>query len=174
MTENEKSSVLDEIDVQKSAFFEKYPDVKRSEPIKCLNLIMKKEFAEAILKGEKTVEFRAYSKHYMDRLYDKDLMDYGEANIPDEDMDDFVDFARPLREVEKIHFHNYNNTWFLDVECIDNWTVVVTNEGVADLKAEFGCDELDDMLADLNKQKAKDRPIFFYFALGKVLGTDLK
>lgn len=163
-----------QIEAEKKAFFEKYPHVKRSEPIKVLNLIMKKEFAEAILKGEKTVEFRAYSQHYSDRLYDKNLMNVVAETIADEDMNDFVDFARPLREVETIHFHNYNNSWHLDVECVDNWTVAVVDEEVKDLRDTFGCTELDEMLAEMNARKEKNRPVFFYFAIGKVLDTDLK
>ena len=157
---------------EKKAFFEKYPNVKRSENIKCLNLLLKKEFAEEIIKGNKKVEFRAYSKHYMDRLYDKALLDYGDKNIPDEDMNDFVDFARPLRKVEKIHFHNYNNSWSLDVEVIDNWTVAVTRDEVESLQMDYDCHELDEMLEDLEKQKAKNRPIFFFFAMGEILSRE--
>ena len=169
MSMNNENQLIAE---QKKAFFEKYPDVKRSENIKCLNLLMKKEFAEAIIKGEKREEFRAYSKHYMDRLYDKALLDYGDKNIPDEDMNDFVDFARPLRKVERIHFHNYNNSWSMDVEVDDNWTVAVTREEVEDLQLTYDCHELDDMLVDLEKTKEKNRPIFFYFALGKILSRE--
>lgn len=153
------------INQEKKAFFEKYPEVKRSENIKCLDLLLKKEFAEAIIKGEKTVEFRNYSKHYQDRLYDKALLDYGDKNIPDEDMYDFVDFARPLRKVETIHFHT------LDVEVIDNWTVAVNKDEVENLQMDYDCHELDALLEDLEKQKAKGRPIFFYFALGKILSV---
>ena len=154
-------------------FFEKYPDCKVSEPIECLSLVMRKEFAEAILRGEKTVEYRDYSQYYQNRIYDWKLMEYAER-IAQEDMDDFVDFARPLRKVKMIHFHNYNNTWFLDVEVIDTWTVAVVRTEVEMLKREYNSDELFELLEDLEAKKATDRPIFFYFALGKVLGTDLK
>lgn len=157
------------INQEKKTFFEKYPEVKRSENIKSLDLLLKKEFAEAIIKGEKKVEFRDYSKHYQDRLYDKVLLDYGNKNISEKDMDDFVDFARPLRKVESIHFHNFNNSWSLDVEVIDNWTVAVTKEEVENLQMDYDCHELDGVLEELEKQKAKDRPLFFYFALGKIL-----
>ena len=166
MTESER------IEADKKAFFEKYPKVKRSDNIKVLNLIMKKEFAEAILKGEKTVEFRAYTKHYIDRLYDKNLVDFGDTYVKDEDMDDFVDFTRPLRQVETIHFHNYNNTWSLDVEVVDNWTVAVTRDQVQELQDEYNCHELDEVLVDMERMRKKDRPIYFYFALGKVLSRE--
>ena len=157
------------IEAQKKAFFGKYPDVKRSENIKCLDLLLKKEFAEAIVRGEKTVEFRDYSKHYCDRIYDKALVKYGDEHVAEEDMDDFLDFALPLRQVDTIHFHNYNNSWTLDVEVVDNWTVAVVKDEVEALQEAYNCHELDDLLADLEAKKAQDRPIFFYFALGKVL-----
>lgn len=151
------------------AFFRKYPDIKPSENIKCLSLLLKKEFAEAIINGEKTVEFRNYTKYYCGRLYDAKLVQYGDAHVSDKDMEDFVDFTRPLRKVETIHFHNYNNTWSLDVEVIDNWTVIVDKAGVQDMQEAFGCHELDGLLEELEEKKATERPIFFYFALGKVI-----
>lgn len=51
--------------------FEKKYGAPRCEPIKVLDLIMRREFAEAILNGEKKVEVRNGSEHYMNRLTDK-------------------------------------------------------------------------------------------------------
>ena len=150
-------------------FLKKHPGIKPSENIKSLSLLLKREFAEAILKGEKTVEFREYSDYYCRRIYDAKLVEYGDNHVSNNDMEDFLTFAKPLRIVESIHFHNYNNTWSLDVECIDNWTVVVTKDGVKDLQDTYGCHELDELLAELEEKKATERPIFFYFAIGKVI-----
>jgi hypothetical protein len=162
-------------DAARKKFFEEHPDCPKPKPVECLNLIMRKEYAEEILTGIKTVEIRAYSQHYCDRLYDKDVLDYENAHWDDDLMRmQMIDFNDSVRAVKKIHFHNYNNSWFLDVECIDNNTVVVNNEQVGFLQDEYNCHEFDEMLADLNKRKAKDRPIFFYFAIGRILATDLK
>ena len=162
-------------DAARKKFFEEHPDCPKPKPVECLNLIMRKEYAEEILAGTKTVEIRAYSQHYCDRLYDKDVLDYENAHWDDDLMRmQMIDFNDSVRAVKKIHFHNYNNSWFLDVECIDNNTVVVNNEQVGFLQDEYNCHEFDEMLADLNKRKAKDRPIFFYFAIGRILATDLK
>ena len=177
-TEEEKKAYKKEIE----AFFEKYPDCPRSKPVECLNLIMKKEFAEQILSGEKKVEFRAYSKHYCDRLYETAVVDWSDkkaAEIEDEEargafLDEVLDYASPLRPVKKIHFHNYSNSWYLDVECIANYTTIIERTDVEFLQDEFGCHELDEELERLEKMKAKDRPILFYFAIGKVLDTNLK
>ena len=57
---------------------------------------------------------------------------------------------------------------------MDNNTIVVNDEQVGYLRAEYGCHEFDEELERLNKRNAKDRPIYFYFAIGKILATDLK
>ena len=44
-------------------FLKEHPDYPMPEPVECLNLIMKRENALAIINGEKKVEFRAYTQH---------------------------------------------------------------------------------------------------------------
>lgn len=162
-------------DKAREEFFKEHPDCPKPKPVECLNLLMRREFAEEILAGTKTVEVRAYSQHYCDRLYDKDVLAYEDKYWDNELMRmQMIDFNDSVRAVKKIHFHNYNNSWFLDVECIDNNTVVVRDDQVGYLQSEFNCHEFDEMLADLNKKKCADRPVFFYFAIGKILATDLK
>lgn len=170
MNENLRSQLVAEY----PEFFEKYPEAPVSEPIKCLNLVMKREFAEAILKGEKTVEYRSYSKHYCDRLFDKEVVDWGDNNVAEEDLDEFIEVCEPLRWVEKIHFHNYNNSWFLDVTVKDVLSIAVDRETVEYIKSEFGSDELEEMCNDLDKRKERNRPMFFAFPIDKILATDLK
>ena len=162
-------------DAARKKFFEEHPDCPKPKPVECLNLIMRREFAEEILRGEKTMEVRSYSQHYADRLYDKEVLDYEDKHWDDEVMRmQMLDFNDSVRAVKKIHFHNYNNSWFLDVECIDNNTVVVNDDQVGFLRDEYNCHEFDEELERLNKRKAKERPIYFYFAIGRVLATDLK
>ena len=96
---------------------QKYPDFYLAEEIKVLNLILKREYAEEILAGTKRVEFRAMSDHYINRLIDKKALKFTNAHLDD---DDVVDFCNPIRPVRQIHFYNYNNSWFLDVEVIEN------------------------------------------------------
>ena len=156
-------------------FFEEHPDCPRPKPVECLNLIMRREFAEEILAGTKKVEIRSYSQHYCDRLYDKDVLAYEDAHWDDELMRmQMIDFNDSVRAVKKIHFHNYNNSWFLDVACIDNNTVLLVDEQVKYLQDEYDCHEFDEELARLNKRRSADRPVYFYFAVGRILAHNLK
>lgn len=145
-----------------------------AKPVDCLNLIMRKEFAQQILRGEKKLEFRAYTQHYVDRILDKDVLNYMDS-LPNEPADsDLNTFAQVIRPVIKIHFHNYSNSWYLDVECVNNFIMTISDDWVKTIQDQFGCHEMDSMLADLNKRKAKDRPMFFAFVIGKVIATNLE
>ncbi len=154
------------------SFKERYPDMPKAKDIECLNLVMKREYAEQILRGEKKLEFRAYSKHYHERLIDKDLANWVDEHpeITEEEMDENIDL---FRRVKKIHFYNYNNTWHLDVKCEDNHIVAVTRPNVEFLQKEYGCHEFDEMLEDFENKKDPMRPMFFYFVCGEVLDTNL-
>lgn len=175
MAERPKFADQEYFDAARKRFFEEHPDCPRPKPIECLNLIMRRQFAEEILAGEKKVEVRSYSQHYFDRLYDKEVLKY-----EDEHWDDallraqMLDFNDSVRAVKKIHFHNYNDSWYLDVECIDNNTVAMVDDQVQYLRDEYGCHEFDEELERLNRRNAEERPIYFYFAMGKVLSTNLK
>ena len=161
-------------DDARKKFFEEHPDCPRPKPVECLNLIMRREFAEEILAGTKKVEIRSYTQHYVDRLYDKDVLAYEDKHWDDEVMRmQMIDFNDSVRAVKKIHFHNYNNSWFLDVECVDNNTVLLVDEQVKYLQDEYGCHEFDEELERLNRRNAEERPIYFYFAVGQILGTNL-
>ena len=145
-------------------------DNKIAEPLEVLNLIMRKEFALEIVQGKKKVEFRAYSEHFSSRLYDQDVLNFMQLHKNETDI---LDECDPLRAVRIIHFHNYENSWFLDVECILNDVVAVTDEDVAYLNEEYDCHELDEQLQTLKSTGEDNRPMYFYFVIGKVLKTNL-
>lgn len=162
---------LEEFKVAAAEFKAKHPELPKCKPIECLNLIMRKEFAMQILRGEKKIEFRGFTEHYVGRLIDKDVDNWMQDHIDDEEAMTFVNHNR---QVKKIHFHNYSNSWYLDIECNLNDYIAVTDEDVKWLQDTYDCHELDEALANFNKRKSKDRPMYFFFELGEVIDTNLK
>lgn len=154
-----------------SEFYKAHPEVPKPKPVTCLNLIMRKQFAEAIARGEKKVEFRAWTDHYVNRLIDKDCDNYKTLHYDDIEVRTFVETIRP---VERIHFHNYNNSWHLDVTCPNNYVMPLIRKEVEALHENWDCHEMDDMLSDLEKRGDNMRPVFFVFACGEVIETNLK
>ena len=153
------------IDVLKA----KYPDFCQAREVECLNLIMRREFAEKILSGEKKVEIRTVSPHYINRLVDNKVVEFKGKHEDDEEVQELCD---PIRVVKKIHFHNYNNSWYLDVAVDMNDYVVADEEGVKFLHERYDCDELDDVCNSFDNA-GQNVPCFFYFAIGEILGTNL-
>lgn len=171
MTDEQYYAAMDE-------FMEKY-QAPQPEPVKVLNLVMRKPFALDIVNGKKKVEVRAFSDHYFDRLTDKKvdkwMTDFRAKYEKDKEvMEAFNEFMCATRPVEKIHFHNYNNSWFLDVSVIENALIGLTDQAVEDLHARWDCHEFDEMVASFQAKNDPNRPLFYYFVVGVVLDTSLK
>ena len=167
MKQNEKEKWMKEY----KAFYEKHLDCPQAREIDSLTLVMKKEYAEAIKRGEKTVEFRNYSKFYGTRLFDKDVDAYIDQHQGEPEIAEALakGIITPMRIVKSLHFHNYNNTWEMDVECIANGVIAICEEDIRFLQEKFNCHELDE---ELERFKGVDEPpLLFYFACGKIENT---
>lgn len=164
---------IEEFAAAREKFFESHPDAPVAEDIECLNLVMKREYAEQILAGTKKLEFRDYKPFYIKKLIDPDVADYVQEHIDD---DEVLTFCNDIRQVGKIHFYNYNRSWYLDVEVTFNDAFCINKMDVERLQKQYGCHDFDDDLRDLEAMRVPDeeRPWLFFFVCGKVLGTDLK
>ena len=161
----------EEFAAARDEFFKTHPEAPIARDVECLNLIMKREYAEQILRGTKKLEFRAYSDHYVRRLIDPEVADYIGMHVNDEAV---VMFCNDIRQVKRIHFHNYSNSWFLDIECDYNDAFCINKRDIEFLQKEYGCHDFDKDLARFEALGTEQRPWLFYFVCGKVLGTNLK
>lgn len=166
----------EEYEAQVMEFQEKYPDFKPAKDIEVLNLVMTRKNAKEIIEGKKKVEFRAYSDHYVGRLFDRNVLDFLKNHDGDEKVEQAIEdgIVDPLRIVRKIHFHDYNNSWYLDVDVSVNDNLAITKEDVEMLNNLYDCHEMDRMLRSLELQKEKERPLYFFFVIDKITGTNLK
>lgn len=139
--------------------------------VEAYNLLMKKEFAQEILNGQKKVEFRSLSDHYCRMFLDDNAAKKNkEAGL--KPSDDGFDFG--LRDTQYIHFHNYNNSWYLDVEVNGIGMCVVDSHDIESLAEDF--DDFKAFIEDARKNDElpeDERPMIFYLVLGDVVGTNL-
>lgn len=156
-------------------FIEKY-NAPRCKPIETLDLIMRREFAEEILSGEKKVEIRQCSDHYFNRLTDKNVDAWMTEHRDTEgmDMEAFNEFMCATRPVEKIHFHDEQNSWFIDVTCYENALIPVTRKNIQDLNDRFGCKDLNKLFMKVanGKDAHFEPPLYYYFAIGDIIRTE--
>lgn len=161
----------------KEEFFEKYPECPVDPSVECLDLLTKREEAEKILSGEKKIVFVDFNDFYCDKLYDQQTHDFVDKLLADHDDGTLAYgvFYSPIKHVYTIHFHNYSNTWYLDVLLKVNDIMTISDDDIEFLHKEFNCYELDGELKECNKKKIPldERPQKFYFVIDEVLDTNL-
>jgi hypothetical protein len=145
--------IMDDSEDVYKELFENHPKASKAKEIDCLELKMRREYAEAILRGTKPVEFRQFKDFYINKLIDME--------------------TQSIRQVKKIHFHNYNRTWFLDIECSETNVFSITKEDIKFLQEKYGVHDFDEHLEYYEKNHIEQRPRFFYFVVSKILDTNL-
>lgn len=142
-----------------------------NQQVEAYDLLMKKEFALEILQGKKKVEFRSFTDHYISRFLDKDKAAANKAK----GQPTLDDLSNEIREdVQYIHFHNYNNTWYLDVAIDGIGYCFVDSMDIEPLAEQF--DDFKAYLDDARKNDElpeEEKPMMFYIVLAEIVGTNL-
>ena len=149
--------------LKKRKLVELYPEYREPEPIPVLNLIMRREFAEEIVSGTKKLEFRDFSDFYCGKLLDKTNYDL-QVTLPD----DLKEACEIVRQVKSIHFHNYNNSWELDVECLSTFYFEISQTGLKYIQDFYNCHDYDED-AEYYSEVGGRPPLLFAMAVGKIL-----
>lgn len=136
-----------------------------AQPLRKVNLIMKKEFAKEILKGEKGIEWRPASDHYVSRLIDPNVYEF--INLHEHENDDVAFCISDLRLPTVIHFYSYSNTWHLDVICDEIERIPCTKENAQKFKDEFNDEYVESVIK--STKHLEFTPCVFALHIGKVL-----
>lgn len=104
------------------------------------NLLMRKEFAYQILQGVKKLEFRNVTPNFCARFFKK----YRPSDRK------HPDYFVP-KDIGCIHFHDYGNTWFLDIG-IETVDMIAIHPKYRDYLHGYEHHEYDSIIDDLEKR----------------------
>lgn len=150
-----------------------YPDGKSSVEVEALSLIMRKEFAQQIVDGTKKFEVRDGSSFYNKIFLNPKKKEEFETFLKtgehpkSEAWYDIHYYTRDVSELPGwVHFHNYSNSWSLDVEIVDVCLAVV-EEGYNNVLHKIGCHELDEVVKECKDEETF--PLFYIITLGDIV-----
>lgn len=144
-----------------------YVQDKKGNKAACFDLILQKKFAYAMLTGQKTIEFRAQTPHYLSRFCTPETV----AQFKKGKITDFK-----TKRCFFVHFHDYNATWFLDVaiEAVD--FMAASDKNLAYFH-DHKCHEVDSLIAEnIEKGVKLDDPEmqwFFCLPITAIINTNL-
>lgn len=177
----------------------RYSDFPEAGVLPVLDYVVDTDVAKDLAEGKIPVWWD-YDKD--DKLYkavkNKDTERY--INEHDEDKDygfnEWIGLGNGFfprsRMVQTVHFHDKENTWFVDVECLHNQLTVVSfgdwdnTDDVEAYQRKYGTDYLkkakkefldamDRYLADESDDAVvPELPYMYFLVLGKVVGTNVK
>ena len=146
------------------------------EPVKKLELYASREEADEILKGDRKVIIRPFTDSYWEYMTDHEVDEWMTAHRDcfGMDMEAFNEFMCATRPIDNIHFHDEQDTWFIDTTCIENGLIPVNRERVKDLNDRFDCKDLNRLLMKIENRKDvySEPPLYYYFVIGDVIGTE--
>lgn len=144
----------------------------KGQQVEAYDLLMKKQFALDIIEGRKTVEVRSFTDHYISRFLDKEVMKRNQKRKLK--MNDPA-YENEFKDIWFIHFHDYNNSWYLDVAIDTVGMCIVDSFDIERLMAEYP--GFSDLLEDAKKNDSlpdDDKPMIFYFVIDEIVATNLK
>lgn len=107
-----------------------------------VSLIMQKDNAIDIIRGVKPIEFRKNSQFYFKLFCTPETISGAKSKKKK------INFE--LKDIHYVHFHDYNNKWFLDVsvEAVDFMALLPANR---EYFAERNCTEVDSFINEAEK-----------------------
>ena len=128
----------------------------KGQKVEAYSLIMRKENALDIVSGKKKVETRSANEFYM-RMF-LDFSDSKEVK---------------MKQTPAIHFHNYNNTWHLDVMIKSAGFCYLDFETIKEFNDEFDFHDFDEDAKIYDELPNEEKPMFFWFEIDEVIGTNI-
>lgn len=126
------------------------------------DLVMRRENAQAIIDGKKTIEIRSFNSHYMSLFYDKEKR----KNFDPSDLN----AEEPFKDIQFVRFHNYNYSWYLDVQIDEIGSVILDKTGIMGLQRDFNYHELDSEIERYKDTPEEEIPIVFYMHIAEIVG----
>lgn len=142
----------------------------QGKEVEAYSLIMKKENALEIISGKKKLEIRSFSDYYVQMFTDKKLVAENDK-LKEEGRDD--ECVAPLKATEYIRFHDYNNSWYLDVHVHEIALYMMCQEDIEELAEEFDFHDYDNEWQKYENTPDEDKPLFYWLHIDKVIGHNL-
>lgn len=130
------------------------------------DLLMKRDNANDIISGRKTVEIRSFNGHYVRMFTDKEQQRKNDELRKAGREDECIE---PLKGVQYIRFHNYNYSWMLDVKIDEIGISSVCKEDIEDLAERFGFHDYDNEWQQYEDKDFEDKPIFYWLHIKEII-----
>lgn len=134
--------------------------------VEAYDLLMKKENALDIISGNKTLEIRVFSNHYAKMFTDQKQLEINEE-LRREGKD--YECIEPIKGIQYVHFHNYNNSWALDVKIDEIGLSSMTEEDIEDLH-DFDFHDYDKEWQQYEDKDIEDIPMFYWLHIKDIVG----
>jgi len=131
----------------------------KGQEVEAFDLLMQKENAIDILHGNKKVETRSFSPFYFSRFIDK------KKQKTSKNINDYI----IRQDVEFIHFHNYTNSWFLNVRINESGLFVLDKESVEIMNNDFGFHDFNNEWQQYDDIPSSQKPMFYWFSISEIV-----